>query len=190
MIRTRNELRDFIYCDIEASGKSYKGFKGFLYFYYFDELAIFLRLLRICEYYKNKTNPILRFIYFIYKIRFIRKSYKLGFSIPENVFGRGLALPHYGTIVVNSKTKVGDNCRLHVNTNIGSSGSDKAPVIGDNVYIAPGVKIYGDIVIASNIAIAANAAVNKDFLEEGVVIGGVPAKTIGKIDIKKLIKHI
>jgi serine O-acetyltransferase len=50
--------------------------------------------------------------------------------------------------------------------------------------------LYGDIEIANNIAVAANAAVGKSFLDEHKVIGGVPAKEIGDIDIKRLIKHI
>jgi serine O-acetyltransferase len=49
------------------------------------------------------------------------------------------------------------------------------PRLGDNVYIGPGAKIFGDIDIASNIAIGANAVVNKSFMESGISIGGVPA---------------
>jgi len=62
---------------------------------------------------------------------------------------------------------------------LGTSGkSSLAPVIGNNVYIGPGAKIYGNIEIADNISIATNAAVSKSFLEEGVIIGGVPARVI------------
>jgi serine O-acetyltransferase len=64
--------------------------------------------------------------------------------------------------------------------NIGASGGrSEAPQIGDNVYIAPGAKIYGDITIADGIAIGANAVVNDSFLEPNVTIAGVPAKKIG-----------
>ena len=31
---------------------------------------------------------------------------------------------------------------------------------------------------------------NKSFEEEGVLIGGVPSKIIGEINIKRIIKHI
>jgi serine O-acetyltransferase len=118
-------------------------------------------------------------------------SLKLGFSIPENVFGPGLAIIHYGTIIVNAEVKVGSNCRLQACTNIGQSGGIMgAPIIGDNVYIGPGAKIYGKIEIPSNCAIAANAAVGKSFYKEGMVLGGVPAKEITKVDIKQIIKHI
>ena len=58
------------------------------------------------------------------------------------------------------------------------------------MYIAPGAKIYGNIIIANNIAIGANAVVNKSFEEENILIAGNPAKKIKTIDIKKIIKHV
>lgn len=103
-----------------------------------------------------------------------------GFSIPPNVFGKGLSIAHRGTIIVNSHSKIGDNCRLHACVNIGTKPGvpDAAPTIGDNVYIAPGVKIYGSIHIGNGVVIGANAVVNKDFLEDNVTIAGIPAKII------------
>ncbi|PKQ44067.1 serine O-acetyltransferase [Confluentibacter flavum] len=152
---------------------------------------VFQKRLRKLEYLKNCRNDLIgKITYVILKVRFRKLGIRLGFSIPENIFGPGLSIAHYGTIVVNSKTKVGKNCRIHVCTNIGASGGNpKAPVIGDNVYIAPGVKIYGDIEIGNNIAIAPNSSVNKTFLEPNVLIAGSPAKIIKKIDISKLIPN-
>lgn len=191
MIKTKKDLKNYIYLDRKANFISIKSLKDLINLYLFNDIAIFLLLLRKCEYYKSKSGLISKIIYFYYKIKFKKKSIKLGFTIPENVFGPGLSIPHYGTIVVNSNAKVGANCRIHVCTNIGASGgSSMAPIIGDNVYIGPGAKIYGNVVIGNNNAIAANAAVNKSFEQEGVLIGGVPSKIIGEIDIKKIIKHI
>lgn len=157
-----------------------------------DPIWSFQRLLRKCEYYHNTKHGLVVKVYTnLLKIRFRRLSLKLGFSIPLNVFGPGLAIVHYGTIVVNANAKVGANCRIHPSTCIGASGGESAaPVIGDNVYIGPGAKIYGDIVIGSNIAIAANAAVGKSFSENDIIIGGVPAIKVGKIEIHKIIKHL
>lgn len=159
-----------------------------------DFLWKFQRLLRKCEYLKNVKSDksiFYKFLYFYYKIQFKRLSLKLGFSIPENVFGPGLAILHYGNIIINPRTKIGANCRIHVGTNIGESGGMAgAPIIGDNVYIAPGAKIYGNIKIPSNTAIGANASVNKSFEEENMLIAGVPAKAIKNIDIVQIIKHI
>jgi serine O-acetyltransferase len=58
------------------------------------------------------------------------------------------------------------------------------------VYFAPGAKVYGDIQIASRIAIAANAAVGKSFLTSDKLIGGIPAKEIKSIDILKIIRVV
>lgn len=115
-----------------------------------------------------------------YKIRYNILGILCGYSIPPNVFGKGLSIAHRGTIVVNSGAKVGENCRIHVCVNIGTAlgCSEVAPSIGDNVYIAPGVKIYGRIHIANGIVIGANSVVTKSFVEKDICIAGVPAKKI------------
>jgi serine O-acetyltransferase len=57
------------------------------------------------------------------------------------------------------------------------------------VYIGPGVKIYGPIEIADNIAIGANSVVNRSFIESGITIAGNPARKISnKGSIGLLIK--
>ena len=116
------------------------------------------------------------------KYKFRKISVKLGFSIPINVFGPGLSLPHRGNIIVNPQTRIGENCRIHVGVNIGAH-HDKAPLIGNNVYIGPGAIIFGDIEIADNVSIGANATVNKSFNEPNVVIAGTPAKVV-KTDVE------
>lgn len=50
-------------------------------------------------------------------------------------------------------------------------------VIGDNVYISPGVKIVKPVRIGNNVTIGANAVVNKD-IPDNCVVAGVPAKII------------
>ena len=158
-----------------------------------DYIWNFQRLLRKIEYYKNaKSNGYLnKFIYRYLKLKYKNLSLRLGFTIPENVFGPGLCIVHYGTIVVNAHARVGANCRIHVDTNIGASGgSIKAPQIGNNVYIAPGAKIFGDIKLPNNTAIGANSVVNRSFEEENTLIAGVPARVIKRIEIRHVIKHI
>ena len=157
-----------------------------------NPIWVFQKRLRKLEYFNNCKRGILNRLYFFYlKYKFKKTSIKLGFSIPINVFGPGLSIVHYGTIVINSNTKVGSNCRMHACVNIGASGgSDKAPQIGDNVYIAPGAKIYGNISIANNTAISANAVVNKTFEEENILLAGNPAEKIKTIDISRIIKHL
>ncbi len=152
----------------------------------------FQKQMRKLEYYTNCKNFGLYKFYILYlKFRYKKISLKLGFSIPINVFGPGLSIVHYGTIIINYTCKIGANCRLHACVNIGASGGEKqGPQLGDNVYIAPGAKIYGNITIPNNTAIGANAVVNKSFEQENTIIAGIPAKVIGKVDIRKIIKHV
>lgn len=154
-----------------------------------DQIWRFQRLLRRTEYYFNcKKGLLWKLSKLITSYRFKRLGEKLGFTIPLNVFGPGLSIAHRGTIVVNENAIIGANCRIHICVNIGTSAgySDKAPIIGDNIYIGPGAKIYGDIKIANNTAIAANAVVNKNFIVENNAIGGIPAKVLRQIDIRNM----
>lgn len=95
------------------------------------------------------------------------------------MFGPGLSIAHYGTIVVSEQASIGRNCRIHAGVNIGASaGKNGAPVIGNNVYIGPGAILFGNIIIADNISIGANATVNKSFTKPNVVIAGTPATVV------------
>ncbi len=149
----------------------------------------FLKCMRMAEYYKNcKSSPFSKVIFALIMMRFRKLSLLLGFDIPLNTCGPGLSIPHHGTIVVNHNAKIGTNCRLHVGTVIGASaGEEGAPNIGDNCYIGPGAKVFGDITLGDNIIIGANSVVNKSISESGIAIAGMPAKKIADFDVKKVI---
>jgi serine O-acetyltransferase len=85
---------------------------------------------------------------------------KLGYTIPINRFGPGLKLPHWGTIVVSGSAEIGSGCQLHPGTLIGTRAG--APVIGRDVTIDSGAKIYGPIRIGDGCHIAPLAIVSKD----------------------------
>jgi serine O-acetyltransferase len=185
MIKTKKDLNYYREQDKINLGKKNSKFSYIKELLFPGSIYRFQVVLRKAEYYNNKTEKWFgtKILSVYYKILLRKKSIRLGFSIPLNVFGPGLSIAHYGTIVVNSAVKVGANCRLHVCVNIGaSSGSKKAPQIGDNVYIAPGCKIFGDINIADNVTISANSVVNKSITTPNVVIGGVPAKLLKQFD--------
>ena len=179
MINNKSEFKYYVKSESLIQSSSF--IKCYVYSYIkFQPISRFLLLLRTCEYYMNcKKGKFNKLLFILLKYHKYRLGLKLGFTIPENVFGSGLQIPHYGTIVVNAKSRIGKNCRLHVCTNIGTSGGSlEAPTIGDNVYIAPGVKIYGNIKIANNISFAANSAVNRDCMDENALYGGVPVAKI------------
>lgn len=142
----------------------------------------YLTYLRKAEYYHNcnNTNGLWgRINELYYGIKCRRLGRKLGYTLSINCFGPGLSLPHIGTIVVNPETKVGANCRIQACVNIGASaGGNSSPQIGDNVYIGPGAILFGDINIANNVTIGANATVNKSCEQENVVLAGSPAQIV------------
>lgn len=154
------------------------------HFFYPNYRWKFIYDLRMCEYYyyllkHDRYGMFYGVIYMYYKLKLRRLSFKLGYTIPINCFDSGLSIPHYGTIVVNDRARIGKNCRLHVGVNIGAStGKDGAPRIGNNVYIGPGAILFGNIKIADNITIGANATVNKSFDNPNVIIAGTPAKIV------------
>ncbi len=141
----------------------------------------FQRLLRKIEYYKNCKKSFIWKPYIIFlSTQFHIMGVFFGFTVPPNVFGPGLAICHMGTIIINHTARVGANCRLHAMVSIGTQAgtTNKAPSIGNNVYIGPGAKIFGPIYIADGIAIGANSVVNKSFYEPNITIAGIPAKKI------------
>lgn len=150
---------------------------------FYDEVWIFQRLLRRVEYLMNcrKKQNILWFaIYKFYSLRFHRQSVRCGFDIPPNVFGPGLSIAHRGSIVVHPDARIGANCRIHVGVVIGTrpGPADLVPTIGENCYIGPGAKIFGDITIGNNTAIGANSVVNESFPEGFMTIAGAPARKV------------
>jgi len=175
MIKSKKDYKYYLECDRIALGKKYlkPKFVG-------DEIWRFEIMMRKTEYYKNCSKTIIQKIYSKWlQYRYYKMRIKLGFSIPLNVFGPGLSIAHYGTIVVNGNAKVGKNCRIQECTTIGATnGSKKAPILGDNIFIGSGARIIGNISIANDIAIGANAIVNKSFEMPGITIAGVPARKV------------
>lgn len=173
MIKTRKDLKEYLsveYYDFVNRGSKLKNKvlppPNYLY----------IKILRKYEYYLNTGNKLMTLWYFyrMYRIRM-----RTGITIPCNTCGKGLTLYHHGSIVVNPATRIGANCCIMNNVNIGANqGSDKAPIIGNDVYIGPGAVIFGDISIADGCYIGANAVVNKSVDEPNSVIVGVPAKII------------
>lgn len=90
--------------------------------------------------------------------------------------GKGVFLGHGICIVIHYKTIIGNNVNISQFVNIGTN-TDKAPIIGDNVYIGPHVSIVGDVKIGNNVTIGAGAVVVKDIPDNATVVG-VPAKVI------------
>lgn len=186
MIKSKKDYREYVREDKKALGRENRHWPLTL----LDMPLRYQLVLRRAEYYNNCCKhfwqkPLVLF----FKLRHRIVGNKCGYSIPLNTCGKGLNLAHLGTVVINTGAKIGDYCRIHVDVNIGTAAGHKnaAPTIGNNVYIAPGAKIFGDIEIADGVVIGANAVVNKSFTTPNVTIAGVPAKQISDKGSKGLI---
>ncbi len=180
MIDSRETYRQYIIQDRLALGRRQDARPKL----FGDEIWKFEILLRKVEFDLNcRRGAVGKLIGKWHKIRFHRLSVRLGFTIPPNVFGPGLSIPHYGTIVVHGNVRAGKNCRLQEGVTIGATnGSHKAAVIGDNCYFGSGAKVIGEVRIADDVAVGANAVVTKDIVESGTTWAGAPVRKISDRD--------
>lgn len=97
-----------------------------------------------------------------------------GIELPRSArIGRGLYIGHFGGIHISCEAQIGRNCNLSQDVTIGVAGSGErrgVPVIGDNVYVAPGARLFGSIRIGNNVKIGANAVVSRDLPDNAVVV--------------------
>lgn len=112
---------------------------------------------------------------FIYRALLLHYSHKYGYQInPNTRIGKGLYIVHCGPVVINGKTKIGDNCTLSHIVNIGQTNRGAkagCPQIGNRVFIGTGAVVIGKIVIGNDVLIAPNAFVNFDVPDNSIVIG-------------------
>ncbi len=119
--------------------------------------------------------------------------YKFGISIPVNVdLGVALKINHFSGVIVNSKCKIGNNVTLSHGVTLGQSDRGKnigCPTVGNEVFIGPGAKIFGNITIGNNASIGANAVVNFNVPDNAVVVGN-PAKVVSMNGSEGYVKNI
>lgn len=174
MIQDKNELKEYLAADKKQLGITRRYPRPFT-----DEIWKYEIVLRKYEYWLNQQSRggIAWIMMQIFKMLHHINSVKLGIGIGPNSCGKGLSIAHFGTIQINGAAKVGDNLRIQEGVTIGA-GKGGIPTIGNNVYLGSGCKIIGNIKIADDCAVGANAVVVKDVLERGITVAGIPAKKI------------
>lgn len=133
-------------------------------------------------YWLKKKNLLLRILLEpVYLYLFHRIRSKWGIDINRSAeIGGGFYIGHYGGITISGYARIGRNVNISQLVTIGVSGQGEhrgVPTIGDNVYIAPGAKIFGKIHVGSNVKIGANAVVYKD-IPDNAIIALAPGFTI------------
>lgn len=122
----------------------------------YDPKAIFLAK-NFARYYVSKTNRVFcaDIAYNAHAENNIKYPPKLGHGI--------------NGIFIASGAIIGRNCFLSHQVTIGRS-SGGALIIGDDVYIGPGAKIFGKIKIGNNVRIGANCVVFQDIPDNATVV--------------------
>jgi serine O-acetyltransferase len=133
---------------------------------------------RIAHYfYVNRQTLALR----LFNLYYFNLQTRFCCELPyETQIGPGFYFGHVFGAIVNAQAQFGKNVNMSHAVTLGKIAQGPragAPIIGDNVYIAPGAKLIGGIHIGRGTAIGANAVVTKDTPENAVVVG-IPAEVI------------
>lgn len=101
-----------------------------------------------------------------------------GISIPASAqIGHSFYIGHFGGIILNANTQIGNNCNISQGVTIGVSGIEEkrgVPIIGNNVYIGANSVLAGKIIINDDVLIGGCSLVNTNVDSNSVMLG-VPA---------------
>ena len=155
------------------------GMKDFVTQYFSSAGFKFTFWMRACSFArKNKFTKYTIFVLMLPIYKHYKYKYGIDISYGANI-GPGLLIYHFGGIVFAAKS-AGKNLTLSQCTTTGMTihdGVKEYPVIGDNVYLAPGAKVIGGITVGNNVAIGSNCVLNKS-VENCSVVVGVPGKIV------------
>lgn len=97
----------------------------------------------------------------------------------EARIGPGFRMFHPNGVVINPATVIGARCTIHQGVTLGGTPSG-APLIGDDVDIAPGARIMGPVIIDHHVRVGANAVLTHTISGSYLVLAGVPARILRK----------
>ena len=133
---------------------------------------------------------------FCHRIRYGGKAgyvmscfFKLLFPLEKTlvIATRDIGFPlfiQHGIATIIAAKRIGSFCWINQQVTIGYSFDDEPPTLGNGVRITAGAKVIGNIYIANNAIVGANAVVVKNVLENEVV-AGIPARKISdNIDLQ------
>lgn len=100
---------------------------------------------------------------------------------PAARIGRGIFIDHGHGIVIGETAVVGDNVSMLHGVTLGGTGKDdgdRHPKIGNNVLLAAGAKVLGNIRVGNCSKVAAGSVVLNS-VPDNKTVAGVPARIVG-----------
>lgn len=99
---------------------------------------------------------------------------------PGARLGKGVFIDHGMGVVIGETAEVGDNCTIYQGVTLGGTGKEKGkrhPTLGNNVMVATGAKVLGNITVGDDAKIGAGAVVVKSVPANCTVVG-VPGRVV------------
>ncbi len=99
---------------------------------------------------------------------------------PGAKIGKGFFIDHGMGVVIGETAEIGNNVTLFQGVTLGGTGKEKGkrhPTLGDNVVVATGAKILGNIKIGNNVKIGAGSVVIRDVPSDSTVVG-IPGRVV------------
>lgn len=99
---------------------------------------------------------------------------------PGAQIGRRFFIDHGMGVVIGETTIIGDDVTLFQGVSLGGTGKEKGkrhPTIGNNVVIAAGAKVLGNITLGDNVKVGAGAVVLSSVPHDCTVVG-VPGRIV------------
>ncbi|MBT2730141.1 hypothetical protein J7E63_25120 [Bacillus sp. ISL-75] len=154
----------------------------FMCLFYYNGIYALL-IYRTLNYLYERKNFLYKLLYSIlFFVLYIPFRNITGVELhPQAKIGRGVFIPHCTNIIISKDAIIGENLTIHQSVTIGVNyNNNKAPLIGDNVFISCNSTLIGNIKIGNNVTILPNSCVTKSCELDGSLLGGVPAHQIIK----------
>lgn len=148
------------------------------------DIATFVVLLYRLErqlFLHDPANPLLPHLGSLMRIRTGAELYY------STDIGPGLNVQHGVGVVIGPRNRIGKNFMIHQGVTIGQQRTwspEEKVLIGDDVILFAGAKVVGNVNIADNVWVGANAVVVRDLAANGVY-AGVPARRLRDLPPKE-----
>ena len=182
MIKTKQDLHFYLQEDLKWRNGKKPSLKDWLYNSEWWHIWKFHNSLRRYEYYENNKDRgiVYKCLWFYHKLMHHRLCTKLNIRIWPNTIGPGLYIPHMGTIFVSFEAEIGRNFIIRPGCCIGhiKSSQKGKTVIGDDVELSLGVKMFGNVKIGRGAVLNGNAVITQRVPPYAIVMGN-PCKVVG-----------